>query len=55
MKGQKYVALLKGKLELHIAVYKCKTFMQGGVHHSKSSYHFLEVKEYQSPSTCKEK
>ena len=30
MNGQIYVDLLKDKLELHMAIHKCKIFMQDG-------------------------
>ena len=49
MNGQKYVDLLKDKLELHIAIIKCKIFMQDGAqcHRSKIVTQFLKSKKNQ--------
>ena len=51
MNDQKYVDLLKDKLELHMAIHKCKIFMQDGApcHHSKIVTQFLKVKENSNP------
>ena len=47
MNGQKYVDLLKNKLELHMAIHKCKIFMQDGVprHRYKIVTQFLKSKK----------
>ena len=47
--GQKYVDLLKDKLELHMAIHKCKIFMQDGApcHRSKIVTQFLKSKKIQ--------
>ena len=47
--GQKYVDLLKDKLELHMAIHKCKIFMQDGApcHCSKIVTQFLKSKKIQ--------
>ena len=49
MNGQKYVDLLKDKLELHMAIHKCKIFMQDGTpcHRSKIVTQFLKSKKIQ--------
>ena len=49
MNGQKYVDLLKDKLELHMAIHKCKIFMQDGAscHRSKIVIQFLKSKKIQ--------
>ena len=49
MNGQKYVDLLKDKLELHIAIHKCKIFMQDAApcHRSKIVTQFLKSKKFQ--------
>ena len=51
MNGQKYVDLLKDKLELHVAIHKCKIFMQDGApcHRSKIVTEFLKSKKVQIP------
>ena len=47
--GKKYVDLLKDKLELHIAIYKCKMSMQDSApcHRSKVVTQFLKSKKIQ--------
>ena len=47
MNGQKYVDLLKDKLELHMNVHNCKIFMQDGApcHRSKIVSEFLKEKK----------
>ncbi|CAM1330816.1 Uncharacterised protein at_DN1629 [Pycnogonum litorale] len=49
MNGQKYVDLLKNKLELHMAIHKCKIIMQDGApcHRSKIVTQFLKSKKIQ--------
>ena len=49
MNGQKYVDLLKDKLELYMVIHKCKIFMQDGAlrHRSKTVTQFLESKKIQ--------
>ena len=49
MNDQKFVDLLKDKLELHMAIYKCKIFMQDGApcYHSKIVTQFLKSKKIQ--------
>ena len=49
MNGQKYIDLLKDKLELHMAIHKCKIFMQEGApcHCSKIVTQFLKSKKIQ--------
>ena len=49
MNGQKYVDLLKDKLELHMATHKCKIFMQNGApcHRSKIVTQFFKSKKIQ--------
>lgn len=49
MNGQKYVDLLKDKLELHMAVHNCTIFMQDGApcHRSKTVTQFLKSKKIQ--------
>ena len=49
MNGQQYVDLLKDKLELHMALHKCKIFMQDGGprHRSKAVTQFLKSKKNQ--------
>ena len=49
MNGQKYVDLLKDKLELHMAIHKCKIFRHDGApcHHSKIVIQFLKSKKIQ--------
>ena len=49
MTGQKYFDLLKDKLELHMAIHKCKIFMQDGVpcHRYKIVTQFLKLKKIQ--------
>ena len=47
MNGQKYVDLLKDKLELHMNVHNCNIFMQDGApcHGSKIVSEFLKEKK----------
>ena len=49
MNGQKYVDLLKDKLELYVAIHKCKIFMQDNApcHRSKIVTQFLKSKKIQ--------
>jgi len=49
MNGQKYVDLLKEKLEVHMAIHKCNTFMHDGApcHRSKIVTQFLKSKKIQ--------
>ena len=49
MNGEKYVNLLKRKLELHMRVHHCKIFMHDGApcHRSKVVKKFLEQKRIQ--------
>ena len=49
MNGQKYVNLLKNKLEQHIAIHKCKMSMKDGApcHRSKIVTQFLKSKKIQ--------
>ena len=49
MNGQKYIDLLKDKLELHMAIHKCKILMQDGApcHRSKIVTQFLKSKKIQ--------
>ena len=49
MNGQKYIDLLNNKLELHMAIHKCKIFMQDGApcHRSKIVPQFLKSKKIQ--------
>ena len=45
--GQKYLDLLKNKLELHMAVHKCSVFMQDGApcHRAKIVTQFLKAQK----------
>ena len=47
MNGQKYLDLLKIKLELHMAVHKCSVFMQDGApcHRAKIVTQFLKAQK----------
>ena len=47
MNGQKYLDLLKNKLELHMAVHKCSVFMQDGApcHRAKIVTPFLKAQK----------
>ena len=47
MNGQKYLDLLKNKLELHMAVHKCSVFMQDGApcHRAKIVTQFLKAQK----------
>ena len=47
MNGQKYLDLLKNKLELHMAVHKCSVFMQDGApcHRAKIVTQFLKTQK----------
>ena len=47
MNSQKYLDLLKNKLELHIAVHKCSVFMQDGApcHRAKIVTQFLKAQK----------
>ena len=47
MNGQKYLDLLKNKLELHMAVHKCSVFMQKGApcHRAKIVTQFLKAQK----------
>ena len=47
MNGQKYLDLLKNKLELHMAVHKCSVFMQDGApcHRAKIVAQFLKAQK----------
>ena len=49
MNGEKYVNLLKSKLELHMKVHNCKIFMHNGApcHRSKVVVNFMEQKRIQ--------
>jgi len=49
MNGEKYVNLLKSKLELHMRVHNCDIFMHDGApcHRSKVVKNFLEQKRIQ--------
>ena len=55
MNGPKYVNLLKDKLELHMAVHKCKTLIQDGApcYWSKVVTQFLKSKKIQVSGVAK--
>ena len=55
MNGQKYVDLLKDKLELHMAIHKCKNFYAGWciVSPFQNCYSVLEVEKNSNPGLAR--